>query len=269
MDSWPGIWNNMEQCCFTLRHSAVIVSLPLYRHPVWCPSGLEICTSGSAEQAGHFARLCFLTCAHLFLLCILSWWAMETSAIALGFSHICRGESQSSFGPAPRMNGVARRRDVHTGLPSACCLLLCSTQPWCPLEPRRTQSSSGANWEGADAAVSGRRVTGICKAPSTGNLALQGRKSRFQLLFPALAWPESRNRRAPGLCSHAGMTARWQIFLFLRPVGWIYCFASVKQLGTEVLIISSSIYSSGDMTKIGCSYRLKRQWVENCWKLLV
>lgn len=43
----------------------------------------------------------------------------------------------------------------------------------------------------------------------------------------------------------------------------------IKQFGTEVLRIPSSTYSFGDMIKIGCSYRLKRQRMENCWKVLI
>jgi len=72
----------------TLNSQHVIMTLPLYHHPVWCPSGLEICNSGSAEQARDFTQVCFLTSAHFFLLHILSLWKMKILAIALGFLHI-------------------------------------------------------------------------------------------------------------------------------------------------------------------------------------
>lgn len=88
----------------TLNSQHVIMSLPLYCHPVWCPSGLEICNSGSAEQVRDFTRLCFLTCAHFFLLCILSWWKMKTLAIALGFSHIWqRGVTAVALARLPKI----------------------------------------------------------------------------------------------------------------------------------------------------------------------
>lgn len=62
-------------------------------------------------------------------------------------------------------------------------------------------------------------------------------------------------------CSH--------IFVFLRPVTGISCFAPIKKHGTEVLITPSTIYSSGDMRKVRCSSRLKRWWMEDCWEMLI
>lgn len=85
-DSWPE-YGTMPLHIQTPSSQHVITSLPLYHHPVWCPSGLEICNTGSVEQVRDFTHLCFLTCAHFFLLHILSWWKMKTLAVGLGFSH--------------------------------------------------------------------------------------------------------------------------------------------------------------------------------------
>lgn len=236
----------------TLDSQHVIMSLPLYRHPVWCPSGLEICDSGSAEQFRDFRHLCFLTCANFFLLHILSGWKMKTLAIALGFSHIWwRGVTAVALARLPKIRkswprtsneyslrekGCSHRvtavfsSDL-LGLLSRALLHTALMPPGSTKDLRIPLGQSGANlWVYGRWCVRGGRMTDIRKGPDRGNLALDVQKSYFWLLFPALAWPESRNWSAQDLCSHASTEAREQTFLFLRSVAWIYCFASYKAI---------------------------------------
>lgn len=187
------------------------------------------------------------------------------------FTHLAEGSGSSSFGPTTTNQEILAKNlkslEWKGGgtFPQTCRAAASCCAPHSPNASGSTKNSRAPlgqeltceHAEGAGGLTStARLIRGILRSETT--LPFYS-----QLLHDLSQGAEVLGALVPCYipCSHP--------VVFLRPFMGISCFASIKQSGTEVLTTPSAAYSSGGMRKVGCSCRLKRWWMENCWEMLI
>lgn len=265
---------NREQSQFTWRHSSqhVTVSLPLLTHTHPGVRRRRNSALVALQGSTGISHLCFLKSAHFSPLHTLSWWKVKPLAVALGFSHTWqRAVAAAALAPLPQTRkswprtskAWSGREEGHSYKPAGAAASCCA--PHSPNASGSTKNSRAPLGQ----ELTCERTEGAGGQTSTARLIWGILCSETTLPFYSqLLHDLSQGAEVLGAlvlcyipCSHP--------VVFLRPFMGISCFASIKQSGTEVLTTPSAAYSSGGMRKVGCSCRLKRWWMENCWEMLI